>query len=195
MDKESFKQFLKEAYNYCIPRLVHLTQSKADAEDAFMEAIYQFWKDLQENRIKHKGNLKALILVSARNKWLNKNRKEKGGKTKVFSSPYEVIETHLDNESSNIGDEESFDPLIKAENQAELNLQDAKRKKAMNEAMQQLSKKCQSLLVQSIIHKKKLKDLQQSLGFVSLNAIKMAKSRCRKTFIQKFEFIINSSEN
>ena len=196
MDKESFRQFLKEAYDYCIPRLVRLTKSKADAEDAFMDAIYQFWKDLQENKVKHKGNLKALILVSARNKWLNKNRKEKGGKTKVYSSPSEVIQTHLDNkEGSSVSDEESYDPLIRAENQAELNHQDEKRKKAMNEAMKKLGKKCQSLLVQSIIHKKKLKELQTTLGYVSINAIKMAKVRCRKSFIQHFETIQNSFKN
>ena len=191
MDKESFKQLLKDAHIYCIPRLIKLTNSKADAEDAFMEASYQLWQSLQTNKIKHQNNLKAFILVNARNKWLNKNRKEKGGKIKTYSSPSEVIETYTD-QGNNIYNDENFDPLVKAENEARLNLKDEKQKQALKQALQQLNEKCRSLLIQSIVHKKKLKDLQQSLGFVSINAIKMAKSRCRKTLMQQIELILNS---
>ncbi|MEZ4886285.1 MAG: sigma-70 family RNA polymerase sigma factor [Chitinophagales bacterium] len=194
MDKESFTHFLKQAHTYCIPRLIKLTHSKADAEDVFMESIHQFWQDLQDNKVKHKGNLKAFIYISAKNKWLNIQRKEKGGKNKVYSKDTETIESLEDNKKKTYSDE-NFDPLIKAENQANKNLKDENRKKAMNEAMKQLDKKCQSLLIESIAHKKKLKDLQKSLGFVSINAIKMAKSRCRKTLLQKIAIILNSSKN
>lgn len=195
MNKESFKQFLKDAHEYCMPRLIRVTSSKVDAEDAFMEAIYQFWLDIQNNKIKHKGNLKALIFVSARNKWFNKNRKEKGGKTKMYNFSPETIESHVNNDNNTINHEESFDLLIKEENEIESNLKNEQRIEAMNQALKELSPKCQTLLIQSIVYRKKLKDLQQSLGFVSMPAIKMAKSRCRKTFIQKFELILNSLKN
>lgn len=194
MNQESFKQLLKDAYAHCIPRLMKLTNSKADAEDVFMESMYQLWQSVQEGKLKHRGNLKAFIYVNAKNKWLNKHRKAKGGKTKIYSAAPETLSTH-ENTDGNHPYDDSFDPLITAENQAQINLENQKRQAALNTAMKQMGKKCQSLLIQSIVHKKKLKDLQKSLGFVSINAIKMAKSRCRKALMQKVENILKSSEN
>lgn len=192
MDKENFKQFLKDAHKYCMPRLERLTPSTADAEDAFMEAIHQFWLDTQDDKVKHKGNLKALIFVSARNRWLNKNRRERGGKTRTYNFSPDSIESHIKNNDNTVNHEEKFDLLIKLENEIESNLKDEQRIKAMNQTMKELGPKCRTLLVESIVYKKKLKDLQKPLGFVSIAAIKMAKSRCRKSFIQKFELILNS---
>ncbi|MFK7908299.1 MAG: RNA polymerase sigma factor [Chitinophagales bacterium] len=194
MNKEDFKQLLKEAYAYCIPRLMKLTNSKADAEDAFMESMYQLWQGLQEGKVKHRSNLKAFIYVNSKNKWLNKKRKDTGGKTKIYSSAPEDLQFY-EKTDSNVHQDDSFDPLVVAENQARLNLENKTRKDALNQAMKQLDKKCQSLLLQSIVHKKKLKDLQQSLGFVSINAIKMAKSRCRKALMQKVQNILASLKN
>ena len=128
MNKEKFNLLLKEAYAYCIPRLIRLTNSKADAEDAFMESMYQLWRDLQEDKLKHKGNLKAYIYVNAKNKWLNKKRKLQGGKTKIYSSAPETIQLYEKNEHRGYHDD-SFDPLVKAENQADLHLKDQTRKK------------------------------------------------------------------
>ena len=181
MDDTAFKQFLLTAHAYCLPRLNKLTQSKADAEDVFMEAAYQFWSDLKAGKIKDQRNLKALLLVMAKNRYISLQRKRKRKSLQEHST-----DPVLMHQNAKAPKHESFDPLVEAEEEQEALLADQQRKTAFNKAMQKLDTKCRELLMRFIVEKERLKSLQESMGFASVDAVKMAKYRCKKKLVDLF---------
>jgi RNA polymerase sigma factor (sigma-70 family) len=182
MDETSFKQFLVKAHRYCLPRLKRLTDSEADAEDVFMEAAYQFWKDLQTGKINDQRNLKALLFVMAKNKYISLMRKRKRKSLQEYSTDPQIIHLHERGDAS-----ASFDQLVQAEEAQEAFLANEERTKAFQKAFQRLEKKCRELLEQFILEKKRLKELQQQLNFPSADAVKMAKYRCKKQLVDLFQ--------
>jgi RNA polymerase sigma factor (sigma-70 family) len=182
MDETSFKQFLVKAHQYCLPRLKRLTGSEADAEDVFMEAAYQFWKDLQVGKIKDQRNLKALLFVMAKNRYLSLMRKRKRKSLQEYSTDPQIIHLH-ERQAANA----SFDELVQAEEAQETLLANEERSKAFQKAFQRLEKKCRDLLQQFILEKKRLKELQVQLDYPSVDAIKMAKYRCKKQLVDLFQ--------
>jgi len=192
MNEGEFKRFLVEAHSYCMPRLTRLNAPEHEAEDAFMEAIYQFWSDISAGKVKHDSNLKALVFVMSRNRWLGQLRKSKRGNLQEYSTnPMEML--NLDQQSYVSKDVSQFDLMVKKEEEEERDLEKSRKNKAFQEAFQQLSGKCQQLLLQFIVEKQRLKDLQQSLGFISVDAIKMAKLRCKKSLVKYYKQITATS--
>ena len=191
MNEGEFKRFLVEAHTYCIPRLTRLNAPEHEAEDAFMEAIYQFWSDINAGKVKHDSNLKALVFVMSRNRWLGQLRKAKRGNLQEYSTnPMEML--NLDQKTYATKDATQFDLMVKKEEEEEKDLEKNRKKEAFQKAFKQLSDKCQQLLLQFIVEKQRLKNLQQSLGFISVDAIKMAKLRCKKSLVKYYKQITTS---
>jgi len=190
MDNATFNELLVQAHKHCVERLINITNSKADAEDVFMDAMYAFWKNWQAGKIKHHNNLKGLIFVMAKNLWYNKKRKEQRSAVKEYATAPENISIY-EGYNSDIYEEVSYNPLIKSELAALNDTENKARQKAFNAAMQRLDEKCQTLLKQSIVYKVRLKQLREKLGFVSVDAVKMAKHRCKKTLIKYYKAATN----
>ena len=186
MEPAAFNRFLREAHAFCLPKLIRITDSKADAEDAFMEAIYVLWQDLNSGKVKHRDNLKGLAYVMSKNIFLMGKRKESRGKMREFSTDPTDLKI-LEGSSKNIQKEEEYDVLLKSENeQSELN-QRLQREIAFKQAFEKLSEKCRELLTKFIVEKMRLKAIQEALGFPSVDAVKMRKYRCKKNLVKAFK--------
>ncbi|MCB0642122.1 MAG: sigma-70 family RNA polymerase sigma factor [Phaeodactylibacter sp.] len=187
MDDSAFKAFLLKAHAYCLPKLNRLTQSAADSEDVFMEAAYQFWKDLQSGKIKNQRNLKALLFVMAKNRYISLQRKRKRKSLQEHSTDPQLI--HLESAAhqpqGNIPD-----PLVEQEEAAAEAQVQQHRQQAFDRALQQLDAKCRELLLRFIVEKERLKDLAQSLGYPSVDAVKMAKYRCKEKLVEGFGSLV-----
>ena len=186
MDPNDFKQWLVSAQQYCMPRLLRLTSSKADAEDAFMEAAFQFWQDLQAGKIKDNRNLKGLLFVMAKNIFLGQKRKQNRKSFREYPTDPQLLHTYEGNS------DESYDELVQKEEKDQSLLADQQRKKAFDKAMKTLEKKCQNLLMKFIGHNVRLKELQESMGFSSTDAVKTAKYRCKKKLVDSFKIQLAS---
>ncbi len=186
MEANAFKQLLLAAHAYAMPRLLKLCNSKADAEDAFMEAMYRFWEEEKAGKVKHEGNLSALIYVMAKHNWLMQKRKATRGQLREYATDpadFRVLEG-----KAKLGqEEEAFDLLIQSENrQAAFQVQQQKDL-AFQRAFQLLKEQCRTLLIKSVVEKVRLKELQQVLGFPTVDAVKMAKYRCKKKLVDYFK--------
>lgn len=186
MVEVAFKELLVKANAYCLPRLIKLNASKADAEDAFMEAMYVFWEDEKAGKIKHRDNLSALIYVMAKNIWLMQKRKARRGQLQEYATDpadFKVIE------GKTIGNDgaEDFDALIRSENEQVALEEKLKRELAFQHAFKQLSEQCRELLLKFIVEKVRLKELQEAMGFPSADAVKMAKYRCKRSLVGYFK--------
>ncbi len=186
MDQKEFKQWLLSAQQYCMPRLIRMTKSKADAEDAFMEAAFQFWQDLQAGKVKDKRNLKGLLFVMAKNVFLGKKRKQNRKSFREYATDPQQLHVHEGNLMKS-GEAEAYDSLVQQEEEMQALMADQQRKKAFNQAMKTLEKKCQQLLMEFIGHNVRLKELQQRMGFTSVDAVKTAKYRCKKKLVDSFK--------
>lgn len=185
MNEGEFKRFLAEAHKYCMPRLMRLNAPEHEAEDVFMEAIYQFWTDMNTGKVKNTSNLKALVFVMARNRWLGQIRKSKRGNFQEFKTdPIELL--NLDQQSYVADDQDAFDLLVQKETKEAEKREKQEQKEKFQKAFVQLSEKCQQLLMKFIVEKQRLTELQKSMGFVSVDAIKMAKMRCKKSLVKYY---------
>lgn len=186
MTEADFKKLLLIAHQYCLPRLNRLTQSQADSEDVFMEAAYQFWNDLQAGKIKDQRNLKALIFVMAKNLYLSQLRKRNRKSLKEYNTDPQMMHLHENKLDDDLSDA-AFNLMIKKEEETKKLLENKQRNQAFDRAMKALEEKCQELLMQFIVHKTRLKTLQQKLGFASPDAVKTAKYRCKKKLVDLFQ--------
>ena len=184
MDENSFKAFLAKAQPYCMSRLQKLTQSKATAEDVFWEAAFQLWRDFQMDKVKNQRNLKALLFVMAKNLYFNQIRKNKS-KPEYSTDPQQM--PLMEGAAGGSTSLNEVDHLVKAEETESQLKADQQRNQAFQKAMKKLGEKCQQLLTKFIVEKQRMKTLQQSLGYPSANAVKMAKLRCKKKLITFFE--------
>lgn len=191
MDQKEFKQWLLSAQQYCMPRLIRMTKSKADAEDAFMEAAFQFWQDLQAGKVKDNRNLKGLLFVMAKNVFLGKKRKQNRKSFREYATDPQLLHVHEGNLRGSEGDE-AYDSLVRQEEEMQALMADQQRKKAFDQAMKTLDKKCQNLLIQFIGNNVRLKELQGKMGFPSVDAVKTAKYRCKKKLIDSFKIQLKS---
>ena len=66
-DESAFNPFFKDYHQKCIFRLRHLTQSEDLANEAFMEAIYKFWKKFVKGTEVLPNNVEGYIFQMAKN--------------------------------------------------------------------------------------------------------------------------------
>jgi len=182
MHKTEFDKLFHEAHDYCIGYLLKITHSKVDAEDVFMDAIAMFWVLYKQGKIKHQSNLKAYIATMAKRLWFEKKRKEE--RHKEYSQAPEIVVQQAE-ANTNFNDTAVFDLLIKAETEQAQSTQLQARKKAFNAVFTTLGKKCQQLLISTIVYKIKMKDLMSTLNYGSVQTVKDAKYRCKKELIKK----------
>ena len=136
----------------------------------YQEAFYVFLKKLKQGAIKNTSNLCGFLFTIARNKWLETRRKS-GESNKELS--WDPILIPL------IGKTEDSDLLEEAENAANR----IKKAQLILTAMNKLGEKCRKLLIETIVYKTPLKQLQEELGFASYGATKVAKHQCKKSLI------------
>ncbi len=194
MNEGEFKRFLVEAHKYCLPRLIRLNAPQHDAEDAFMESIYQFWRDMQDGKVSHTGNLKALVFVMSRNRWLGHIRKSRRGNLKEYNTdPVDLL--NMDLQAYAGQDAENYDKLVQQEEVAAAAGKKKQEQATFQQAFQQLNEKCRQLLLKFIVEKTRLKELQKTMGFVSTDAIKMAKMRCKKSLVKYYKELHDEPQN
>ena len=184
MHEAEFDKLFHEAYDYCIGYLRKITHSKVDAEDVFMEAIAMFWVLYKKGKIKNQSNLKAYIATIAKRLWFEKKRKEE--KHKEYPQAPEIVVQQAE-ANTNLNDSTVFDLLIKAETEQAQNAELQARKNAFNNVFTTLGKKCQQLLMATIVYKVRMKELMETLNYGSVQTVKDAKYRCKKELVKKVQ--------
>ncbi|MEN0004336.1 MAG: sigma-70 family RNA polymerase sigma factor [Bacteroidota bacterium] len=182
MDRNSFDQFVVKAHEQCIPSLIKLTGSRADAEDVLMEALYKLWINLESGKVKHQANLKGYAFTMAKNIWINQKRKS----VREYSTDPHELPLH-ENQPMPYASGEEFDPIVfQEEEEAALSLK-LQEEKALHKALKKLDTSCKNLLTNFIVKKYSLKKLQEKMGLASTNAVKTAKYRCKKKLIALYK--------
>ena len=180
----SFNQFFAECYPVFIRQLTGMTQSEAAARDAFMDALYKFWKKLVNGELGYRENLKGYLFVMAKNEWLQRKRTEK--KQATFTLQADEVELYLAKQPDN-KEEENYNPLLQNELDKLLNKKQQQRVLAISAAFEELGEKCKRILRDTIVYKIKLKSLQHELGYASYNALKVAKYQCKASLLKKVQ--------
>jgi len=159
---------------YCITWLIKKYQcSRADAEDIFMEALLAFRVEALKDRVSN-TNIQGYLVTIASRIYLNSLRTNK--KKPQLPLDIDAVDYHLGKKEGIYND--SFNPLIKIENEAHLSNEQKNKVEAYKNAWQQLGKPCQALLKGFYIDKIKLKDLQKQLGYSTYDTVKSIRRRC-----------------
>jgi len=147
-------------YDYCTESLVSFDGcSMADAKDVVMDAIQVLRDKIMQGKFINQ-NLKSYLLTVSRNKLRNKLKRDRK------SLPFEPakVEAYLK-------DKEGHSVLTE--------LQQKKVDVALL-ALKQMGGKCENLLRRNLYDGFALKEIQEELGYKSLDVIKNTKSRCMK---------------
>lgn len=164
-----FDRFVKDLFEQLKPKLLSLTQSQQEAEDIFIGAMQKFWERFVVHQEKLPENSIGYIFVMCKNNWLILKR-----------HPWNSVvlkETISEDQKSN-------DPNNTNDSIENLEIEWF-QKRALSEALDSLSQKCKTLMQTEIDPNTKLKDLQQSLGFMSYQALVQAKYNCKKRLVKK----------
>lgn len=175
MNDSNFQQFFEGCYTYCLPRLMQLTASKADAEDCFQEAVTKYWLYCQQGKLKHTSHPKAFVLVTARNYWHNMQKR----KGRLIPTNSEHL-YHQINQYSNTQDVHQFDHLIRQEEACLIQLKRQHNLTQLQKAWQQLPTRCQNVLIERIVYQSPIKDIAINFDFSSQQVARTTISRCKK---------------
>jgi len=184
MNEKKFKELFDECQAFCLHRLNRLTRSKTDAEDVFMEAISRFWVDLQAGKVKHQKNIRGFLYIVAKRLWIDKTRKVQFQRTHLIGEANIELTVKI---QANQYYTDTYDTLIQQETRTAKKQKMAEEKALLDRALAKLGKRCQNILVKSIVYKIPLKQIAQELGFSNANTVKVAKSRCKKQLIHAYQ--------
>ncbi len=179
-----FNTFFDLTYKKIKPKLLSLTKSLDDSQEIFIISMQKFWERFVINQENLPHNSTGYILTMCKNAWLMQKRSKKDTFISVENPlEYQVLkqqDTQVD------GIEESHT----TENIELL------RHKALVQALNMLSDKCRSLIENELNDDRKLKDLQEELGFKNYQALVQAKYNCKKRLVRKvYEVIEKLEEN
>jgi|GEM_PF-6480003 len=175
-DEFPFDQFFENTFKNLLPKLTQLTTSRDNAQEVFVTSMYKFWERFVINQEELPHNSIGYIYIMCRNTWLLENKRLKS------NIPFD----HIANKHQS-SEEDEFD----LNNEIEHKMQDELlRHKALTTAIESLSPKCKKL-IEAELDKKKLKGLQNELGFNNYQALVQAKYNCKKRLVKKvYEVLI-----
>jgi|GEM_PF-4980712 len=177
--KSTFNQIFEECHTYCITNLIKLTNSKAEAEDLFSDAIAKYWVYSQQGKIKHQENVKAFVFVTAKRLWLDQKRK----KQKEYYVEESKMNLHLQQQMDS-SDMENFNILIDAEDKATADKNYQTKMKYFQIAFEQLEEKYQKLLKNRYVYNLSTQEIAEQFGFKSSRVAITTIFRCKQKFLK-----------
>ncbi len=173
MTSTELRKIFDAHYTYCVEWLVkNMNCPEADAQDLFMDAIIKLSLELEKENFAQ-TNIRGWLITVVRNAYINKFNKKKSYKF----IDIDVAEAIIGKEKGLYNDD--FNPMIVSEILQEHEQQERQKVVAFLWGFEQLGKPCQRLL-NGLVTGRKLKDLQDELGYGSYDSLKNTKSRCMK---------------
>ncbi len=174
-DAKAFNAFFKTLSVECKKNLLNYVSTKAEAEEAFSETMYKFWKNFViEGRPLPETNIKGYIFTMAKYYCINQQKKHK----KVVHYDNHSIGEVVDKGKNHNKDSTFF----KSEKDffAEQKLED-KYQEALKKGIQKLRDGCRKIFEFMLKnHTDKPKDIWQPLGYKNVNTLRSVKSECQK---------------
>jgi len=169
-DNEPLKKVFVNCFNNCVKQLVQNTNCNiADAEDIVMDSFIVL-KDKVVNKEFVNDNVQAYLVTVAKNKWRNKNKRDK----RLVEFDPKKMESFIT--EGNLNEVES--------------IQQQKVKHILN-SLDKMTGACKTLLTKNLVQGYSLKFLEIELNYSSYDVIKTTKSRCMK----KLRSLIDKSQS
>jgi RNA polymerase sigma factor (sigma-70 family) len=129
----------------------------ADAADIFQDAMVVFYTQLQSGQLDLQCSIQTYLYAIARNLWLKRLRREQ--RTVAISDDYDTIDI--------------------SDNQMKL-LMHGERSKIIIQLINRLGNNCQKILTLFYFEHLRIQQIQQQMGYSSVQVAKNKKSRCMK---------------
>lgn len=134
--------------------------SKEDAQDVFQNGVIKILLYVREREnIKTNFNLSGFLFTCCKNLWLNQIKKRK----------YEL--NYVEENSEIAKDLNDFETI-------------RNRKEVIVEIISQMTERCKNILRLSVYTELEMKEIQQRLGYSSVNATKTVNYQCKKALSQ-----------
>ncbi|MEW7280328.1 hypothetical protein ABW636_17185 [Aquimarina sp. 2201CG1-2-11] len=170
-DEQPFNNFFDSAFQKIRTGLCTITKSEEDAKEVFIISMQKFWERFVINQEQLPHNSIGYIFMMCKNAWLMQKR-----------NPWSSVSYSEDTiEKQKETAEESS--LVK-EDKAYVG-EEFDRHKALAIALETLSYKCKALIENELDINTPLKELQETLGYDTYQALVQAKYNCKKRLIKK----------
>lgn len=177
-DNEPLGRLFQKHYKYCVKALSNMERcSSLEAEDTFMDALQVLRDKVLSGGFDH-DNLRGFLLVTAKNKLLNKQKRDR----RIIDLDVDEVESYLHKQKS------IHDPF-----ESSLSQDQERRVNLILKARKELGASCQKLLHMNFDLGYKLKELTAILDFTSYDSIKSTKSRCLRTLKKKVAELMQSN--
>lgn len=163
---QAFNRFYKKLYKECKANLLFYVSTETEAEDAFSEAMHNFWKKFIIKGDPLPDNIKGYIFKMAKFYSINLQAQQVRNENKRKQGP--------DIEKNIMEDKTEAD--FWAEQSQEDNYQSALKK-----GIKKLGKNCRELFEYILKYgKDKPKDIHKALGYKNARTVSTVKSDCKK---------------
>ena len=175
-DNEPLGRLFKSHYKDCV-KMLSSTESCSvlEAEDVFMDALQVLRDKVLAGSFQH-DNLRGFLLVTAKNKLLNKQKRDR----KTIDLDVDLVEGYLQNRKNGTN---TFDSSLTTEQE--------RRVDYILKARNELGDSCQKLLHMNFDLGYSLKELVSILNFSNYDSIKSTKSRCLKSLRTKVQQLMD----
>ncbi|WP_282089705.1 RNA polymerase sigma factor [Aquimarina algiphila] len=177
-----FNTFFNLTYKKIKPKLLSLTNSLDDSQEIFIISMQKFWERFVINQENLPHNSTGYIVTMCKNAWLMQKRSKKNVLISVENSLANQVFKSQDIEVDSIEESQTTENIKLL------------RHKALIEALNMLSDKCRLLIENELNNDRKLKDLQEELGFKNYQALVQAKYNCKKRLVRKVYEVIEKLE-
>ena len=179
-DNEPLGRLFQYHFKDCIKILNSMSNcSILEAEDVFMDALQVLRDKVLAGSFKH-DNLRGFLLVTAKNKLLNKQKRDR----KTLDLDVNLVEGYLQQRK---GVHNPFDSSLTTEQERKVNY--------ILKARNELGDSCQKLLYMNFDLGYKLKELVTLLGYNGYDSIKSTKSRCIATLRKNVQLLMNADQS
>ncbi len=174
-----FNHFFEETYSSLEPKLIAITKSKEVSKEVFIISMQKFWECFVINKKVLPHNSIGYIYSICKNIWLLQ-KKKRGNMFFIQDQKFDYFK-----EETNEPDIDMTYNYIQEEKKHLI------KHKALAMSIESLSHKCKTLIETVFNSDLQLKDLQETLGFNSYQALVQAKYNCKKRLIKKvYEILI-----
>ncbi len=148
----------KYLYKYYIPDVKrYILKNSGDednAKDMFQEAVIALLGNLRSGKYAHQNNLKGYFLRIVRNKWLDRIDRGEADDTPLINEP--------------VGEDKPFEfPGLTLG-------------KYLKQALQKLGDPCKSLIIATVVLKKRMERAALDFGYADAHSARQQKLRCLK---------------
>ncbi len=165
-DTKAFNYFFQKSWGALQKPLISLTGSEKEASNFFVRGMTILWEHCTREGNPAPHNSNAYLYTICRNEWRLEKRQEQN---KFYITDINSIHKEIADAETMTAEE------VKYKEEQELFIE-----RILAEAIDKISEKCKKIIELHINGKQRLREIWQSLGYKSYEAIVQAKYNCKK---------------